>query len=68
VGKAKSSIKLENISPIAKEAAKEWIKEVLTVAEAGGDLKSVEDPNERVIKALMKEYKGKGPTFAKRKF
>ena len=68
MGKAKSSIKLENISPIAKEAAKEWIKEVLTVAEAGGDLKSVEDPNERVIKALMKEYKGKGPTFAKRKF
>lgn len=68
MGKAKSSIKLENISPIAKEAAKEWIKEVLTVAEAGGDLKSVEDLNERVIKALMKEYKGKGPTFAKRKF
>ncbi|MDI3532589.1 MAG: hypothetical protein PWR28_934, partial [Synergistaceae bacterium] len=39
MGKAKSPIKLENISPIAKEAAKEWIKEVLTVAEAGGDLK-----------------------------
>lgn len=67
MSKAKSSIKLENISPIAKEAAEEWIKEVLASDEAG-DLKSGEGPYEKAIRAITKEYKGKGPTFAKRKF
>lgn len=69
MGKSKVSADVKNISPVMKEAVKEWLNEVTAaLSENKEPSLSVEALGEKVIKALMKEHKGKGPKAVKQAF
>lgn len=70
LGKLEAFTSGNDISPIVKEAVKEWLSETMLAPEPK-DKKSddsIETLGEKIIKALMREHKGKGPKAVKQAF